>query len=234
MVPSSFRLSLRGSGGKYAGNDEMWAKASALLRHALDISEISYEEAPGEAAFYGPKIDIQIEDAAGRQWSLSTIQIDFHQPAQFGLEYSAADGSRQQPVMVHRSLAGSMERLFGHLIEVHGGAFPLWYAPVQLDVLPISDEQFSAAAALRRRAIESGLRAELHHDGSIGARIRAAAGRKVPYAGIVGKREAADGLVALRLRDGRQLPAMPAAEAIALIASAAAASQAGAEVRARP
>jgi threonyl-tRNA synthetase len=234
LQPSSFRLSLRGNGGKYAGNDEMWGKASALLRHALDISDISYADAPGEAAFYGPKIDIQFEDAALREWSLSTIQIDFHQPAQFGLEYSAADGSRQRPVMVHRSLAGSMERLFGHLIEVHEGAFPLWYAPVQLDVLPISDEQSPAAEALRRLAVESGLRAEVHHDGSIGARIRAAAGRKIPYAGVVGKREAADGLVALRLRDGRQVPAMPAAEAIAVIASAAADSQAGADVRARP
>jgi len=247
MRPSSFRLSLRGDSGKYAGNDEMWAKASALLRHALDISEISYEEAPGEAAFYGPKIDIQIEDAAGREWSLSTIQIDFHQPAQFGLEFSAADGSRERPVMVHRSLAGSMERLFGHLIEVHRGAFPLWYAPVQLDVLPISDDQAAAASAMRDRAIEAGLRAEVHHGGSIGARIRAAAGRKIPYVGIVGKREAADGLIALRLRDGphptapppltgrkAQLPVMPAAEAIALIASAASESQAGVEVRARP
>jgi len=234
MSPSSFRLSLRGDGGKYAGNDEMWAKASALLRHALDISEVSYEEAPGEAAFYGPKIDIQIEDAAGREWSLSTIQIDFHQPAQFGLEYSAPDGSRQRPVMVHCSLAGSMERLFGHLIEVHAGAFPLWYAPVQLDVLPISAEQSSAAVRLRDEAVAAGLRAEVHHDGSIGGRIRAAAERKIPYAGIVGNREAADNLVALRLRDGRQLPARPAAEAIALIAAAAAESQAGAEVRARP
>ena len=91
----------------------------------MDISGISYAEAPGEAAFYGPKIDIQIEDAAGREWSLATIQVDFHQPAQFGLEYAAPDGGRERPVMVHRSLAGSMERLFGHLIEVHGGAFPV-------------------------------------------------------------------------------------------------------------
>ena len=234
LRPSSFRLSLRGDGGKFAGNDEMWAKASALLRQALELSEISYQEAPGEAAFYGPKIDIQIEDAAGREWSLSTIQIDFHQPAQFGLEYSAADGGRERPVMIHRSLAGSMERLFGYLIEAHAGAFPLWYAPVQLDVLPISEEQSAAAARLRSEAVAAGLRAEIHHDGSVGARIRQAAERKIAYAGIVGKRESADGLVALRLRDGRQLPAMPAAEAIALIASAAAGSQAGAEVRARP
>jgi threonyl-tRNA synthetase len=234
MRPSSFRLSLRGDSGKYAGDERMWARASALLREALDNAGVSYEEAPGEAAFYGPKIDIQIEDAAGREWSISTIQVDFHQPAQFDLSYVAADGSRQRPVMVHRSLAGSMERLFGHLIEVHRGAFPVWYAPVQLDVLPISAAQEAYAASFRRSAIEAGLRAEVHADGSIGARIRAAAERKIPYAAIVGEREAALGLVALRRRDGRQLPPMPAAEAIELIASAVAESQAGIDVLARP
>ena len=234
LRPSSYRLALRGDSGKYAGSDEMWDRASALLRNALDISGISYREAAGEAAFYGPKIDIQIEDAAGREWSLATIQVDFHQPAQFDLSFVAADGGRERPVMVHRSLAGSMERLFGYLIEVHGGAFPVWYAPVQLDVLPASADQSAAASALRRAAIEAGLRAEAHHDGSIGARIRASAERKVPYAAIVGKREAADGLVALRMRDGRQLPPMPAAEAIGLIASAVAESQAGVDVLARP
>jgi threonyl-tRNA synthetase len=234
MRPSSVQLSLRGDSGKYAGNDEMWERASALLRAALDGSGVSYAEAPGEAAFYGPKIDIQVEDAAGREWSLSTIQVDFHQPAQFGLEYVAPGGGRERPVMVHRSLAGSMERLFGHLIEVHQGAFPLWYAPVQIAVLPVSAEQSEGAAAFRRAAVENGLRAEVLFDGSIGGRVRLAAGRKIPYVAIVGKREAAENLVALRLRDGRQLPAMPAAEAIAMIASAVADSQAGVEVLAKP
>ncbi|WP_433369366.1 threonine--tRNA ligase [Actinoplanes sp. CA-142083] len=234
LRPSSFQLSLRGDSGKYAGNDEMWERASDLLRQALDHSGVSYQEVPGEAAFYGPKIDVQIEDAAGREWSLSTIQVDFHMPAQFGLEYVAADGGRERPVMIHRSLAGSMERLFGYLIEAHQGAFPVWYAPVQIAVLPVSEDQSAEASAFARAAVESGLRAEVLFDGSIGGRIRAAAERKIPYAAIVGKREAADNLVALRLRDGRQLPAMPAAEAIALISSAAADSQAGVDVLARP
>jgi threonyl-tRNA synthetase len=234
LRPSSFRLSLRGDSGKYAGNDDMWEQASALLRSALDDSGVSYEEAPGEAAFYGPKIDIQVEDAAGREWSLSTIQVDFHMPAQFGLSYVGPSGERERPVMVHRSLAGSMERLFGYLIEAHQGAFPLWYAPVQLAVLPVAEDQAEISAAVRRAAIESGLRAEVLFDGSIGGRVRLAAERKIPYVGIVGKREAAENLIALRLRDGRQLPAMPAAEAIALIASAAAESQAGVDVLARP
>jgi threonyl-tRNA synthetase len=237
--PSALRLSLRGDGGKYAGDDAAWERAENLLRQALD--GYAYEEVPGEAAFYGPKIDVQVADSAGREWSLATIQIDFHQPEVFGLEYAGPDGPAR-PVLVHRSLAGSMERLFGHLIEVHAGAFPVWYAPVQVDVLPIGAEQAADAEAVVAAAIEAGLRAEAHHDGSIGARIRAAAERKVPYVAVIGAREAADGLVALRLRDGRQLPPMPAAEAIALVANVAAAraggllpgDQAGVAVRARP
>ncbi|MEU4242055.1 threonine--tRNA ligase [Actinoplanes sp. NPDC026619] len=217
--PAAFRLSLRGDGGKYAGDDAMWARAESLLRGAL--AGVDYNEAPGEAAFYGPKIDVQIEDSAGREWTLATIQIDFHQPAAFDLSFVAADGGRERPVMVHQSLIGSMERLFGHLIEVHQGAFPAWYAPVQLDVLPLGAGQAEAARGFAVAAVEAGVRAEVHEDGSLGARIRAAVGdRKIPYIGIVGEREVAENLIALRLRDGRQLPAMPAAEAIALIASA--------------
>ncbi|GIM95847.1 threonine--tRNA ligase [Paractinoplanes toevensis] len=218
--PSSFRLSLRGDSGKYAGGDAMWARAESLLRGALGAEGIEFEAVPGEAAFYGPKIDVQIEDSAGREWSLATIQIDFHQPAQFDLSYAAADGGRERPVMVHQSLIGSMERLFGHLIEVHQGAFPVWYAPVQIDVLPLGAGQADAARAFAAAAVRAGLRAEVHEEGSLGARIRSAAERKIPYAGIVGEREVADGLIALRLRDGGQVPPMPQAEAIAMIASA--------------
>ncbi|GIF18669.1 threonyl-tRNA synthetase [Actinoplanes tereljensis] len=218
--PASFRLSLRGDSGKYAGDDASWARAEGLLRGALDDAGIAFEAVPGEAAFYGPKIDVQINDSAGREWSLATIQIDFHQPAQFDLSYASADGGRERPVMVHQSLIGSMERLFGHLIEVHQGAFPIWYAPVQIDVLPLGSGQADAARAFAAAAIAGGLRAEVHDEGSLGARIRAAVERKIPYAGIVGEREVADGLIALRSRDGRQLPPMPQAEAIAMIASA--------------
>ncbi|NMO52645.1 threonine--tRNA ligase [Actinoplanes sp. TBRC 11911] len=215
--PASYRLSLRGNGGKYGGDDEEWALAGKLLREALDAERISYVEAAGEAAFYGPKIDVQIADAAGRESSLATVQVDFHQPRQFGLEYADAAGGRSRPVMVHRSLAGSMERLFAHLLEVHQGAFPVWYAPVQLDVLPVSADQAAQAHALVGAAMDDDLRAEAHHDGSIGARIRHAAERKIPYVGVIGAREAEAGQVALRLRDGRQLRPMPIADAIALI-----------------
>ncbi|MFI7550610.1 threonine--tRNA ligase [Micromonospora sediminimaris] len=219
--PAGVRLSLRGSGEKYVGDDAQWARAEDLLRAGLD--GVPYAEAPGEAAFYGPKIDIQVRDAAEREYTLSTVQLDFDKPERFDLSYTDADGERRRPVMVHRSLAGSMERLFAYLIEVHGGAFPPWYAPVQLVVLPVGDGQADAAADLTRRATEAGLRAEVDHSGSLGARVRDAVRRRIPYVGVLGAREAADGRVALRLRDGRSLPPQPAAEAIGLIGAVVAA-----------
>ncbi|MFJ8576946.1 threonine--tRNA ligase [Micromonospora sp. NPDC093277] len=223
--PAGFRLSLRGPGEKYVGDDAQWARAEELLREALD--GVDFTEGPGEAAFYGPKIDIQIVDAAGRESTISTIQLDFDKPERFDLSYTAADGSRKRPVMVHRSLVGSMERLFAYLIEVHAGAFPAWYAPVQLVLLPIDDGQADAAVELCRRAEAAGLRAEVDLTGSLGARIRDAARRKVPYVGVMGPREAADGSVSLRLRDGRGLDPMPVADALGLIGRVVAARSAG-------
>ena len=217
LRPSAVRLSLRGDCGKYGGDDAMWKRAEALLRGVLDAEGIPYSEGPGEAAFYGPKIDVQIADPAGRESTLATVQVDFHQPEQFDLWYAGPDGDRRRPVLVHRSLAGSMERLFGHLVEVHAGAFPAWYAPVQIAVLSVAAAQAAAADAFARAAVEAGLRAQAHHDGLIGARIRAAAGRKVPYVAVIGAREEAGGLVALRLRDGRQLAALPQGSALALV-----------------
>src|SRR5690349_14177224 len=211
IKPLRYRLSLPEDAGKFAGS-------VAMLRKGLDRVGVSYVEAAGEAAFYGPKIDVQIADPAGREWTLSTIQVDHHQPEAFGLDYANADGGRSRPVMIHRSLVGSMERLFAHLIEVHEGAFPLWYAPVQLAVLPVSESEDPAADALAHAAIEAGLRVEVLRDGSIGARVRSAAERKIPYAGVIGRREAPDGRVALRHRDGRQLEPMPIAAAVALLA----------------
>jgi threonyl-tRNA synthetase len=217
MSASSCQLSLRGDSGKYAGDDLSWKQAEQLLRDALDAAGVDYVEVAGEAAFYGPKIDVQIMDPAGRESTMSTIQVDFHQPAQFDLSYVDASGRKARPVMVHRSLVGSMERLFAHLIEVHAGAFPLWYAPVQIVAIPVGAGQQDAASCFVRAAVDAGLRAEVSLDASIGARIRAAAGRKVPYLAVIGEREAANGEVALRLRDGRQLPAMPGGEAVALV-----------------
>ncbi|MER6593824.1 threonine--tRNA ligase [Micromonospora purpureochromogenes] len=219
--PAGFRLSLRGPGEKYVGDDAQWARAEELLRAALD--GVDFTEAPGEAAFYGPKIDIQIVDAAGRESTLSTVQLDFDKPERFDLSYTDASGARRRPVMVHRSLVGSMERLFAYLIEVHQGAFPPWYAPVQLVLLPVDAGQAGAAAELARRAVAAGLRAEVDAGGSLGARIRDAAHRRVPYVGVVGAREAADGSVSLRLRDGRSVAPMPVADALGLVGAVVAA-----------
>ncbi|PZF83576.1 threonine--tRNA ligase [Micromonospora deserti] len=212
--PAGFRLSLRGPGEKYVGDDARWARAEDLLRAALD--GVEFTEAPGEAAFYGPKIDIQVVDAAGREATLSTVQLDFDKPERFDLSYTDSGGARRRPVMVHRSLVGSMERLFGYLIEVHEGAFPAWYAPVQLVVLPV-DGQAEAAGRFAADAAAAGLRVEVDGGGSLGARVRDAARARVPYAAVVGPREAADGAVSLRLRDGRALPPVPAGAALALI-----------------
>ncbi|MFF9101681.1 threonine--tRNA ligase [Streptomyces rubrogriseus] len=208
---SRYRLSLPGPGGKYVADPELWRRATALLREALD--GLPYEAVEGEAAFYGPKIDVQIEDAAGRESTLSTVQIDFHQPERFGLRYVGPDGTRHRPVMVHRSVIGSVERVVAHLIEAHGGAFPAWLAPVQLVVLPVADAQREAAHALVRQAVDRGLRAEVvgPERGSLGARVRAA--RKVPYQAVIGAREAESGdLVDVRLRDGRRPGRLPGTE----------------------
>ncbi|MFD6263945.1 threonine--tRNA ligase [Micromonospora chalcea] len=223
--PAGLRLSLRGPGQRYVGDDASWARAEDLLRAALDGVDVV--EAPGEAAFYGPKIDIQIVDAAGRESTISTVQLDFDKPERFDLSYTDSDGRRKRPVMVHRSLVGSMERLFAYLIEVHQGAFPAWYAPVQVLLLPVDAAQADAAAGLARRAEAAGLRAEVQHAGSLGARIRDAARRRIPYTGVLGPREAADGSVSLRLRDGRVLDPMPAAQALGLIGAVVASRSAG-------
>jgi threonyl-tRNA synthetase len=217
LKPDSFRLSLRGE--NILGRVEDWDRAEELLRGALIEEDIPFYEAPGEAAFYGPKIDVQVKDSAGREWSLATVQLDFAQPERFGLEYVDRQGEKQRPVMVHRSIVGSLERLFAQLIEVHQGAFPAWYAPVQLAVAPVSEAQEAVARDFVRSAMRSGLRAELLAEGSLGLRIREAAARKVPYVAVIGAREAAVGSVSLRLRDGSELPAMPVAEAMALITS---------------
>lgn len=212
-----YRLSLPGPGGKYVAAPEMWERATALLTDVLDRSGVAYEAAEGEAAFYGPKIDVQIADSAGREATLSTVQVDFHQPEQFDLHYIGQDGAKHRPVMVHRSIIGSVERAVAHLIEQHGGAFPAWLAPTQIVVLPISEAEMPQAAGLVRRCLDQGLRAEIAgpEHGTLGARIRAA--RLVPYQAVIGAKEAADDQVALRLRDGRRLDVLPASEVLTRI-----------------
>ncbi|MFE5023988.1 threonine--tRNA ligase [Streptomyces sp. NPDC056656] len=215
VTPARYRLSLPGPGGKYVAAPGMWQRSTALLTEVLDRSGLPYEAAEGEAAFYGPKIDVQVADGSGRESTLSTVQVDFHQPERFDLHYIGPDGAKHRPVMVHRSIIGSVERAVAHLIEQHGGAFPAWLAPTQVAILPISDAELPHADALARRCAELGLRAEVAGPdrGTLGARVREA--RLVPYQAVIGAREAADGRVALRLRDGRRPAPLPAEEALA-------------------
>ncbi|MFF2652946.1 threonine--tRNA ligase [Streptomyces sp. NPDC058045] len=217
ITPVRYRLSLPGPGAKYVAAPGKWRRSTALLTDVLDGSGLPYEAVEGEAAFYGPKIDVQVADGAGRESTLSTVQVDFHQPERFELHYIGADGDRHRPVMVHRSIIGSVERAVAHLIEEHGGAFPPWLAPFQLVALPVSEAELPGAQALLRECARLGLRAEIAgpERGSLGARIRAA--RLVPYQAVIGAREATAGQVALRLRDGRRLEPRPAADVLSRV-----------------
>jgi threonyl-tRNA synthetase len=215
IQPVRYRLSLAGAGAKYVGGRAIWDRATAILRDVLAGAGIDYEAGEGEAAFYGPKIDVQVADSAEREASIATIQVDFFQPERFALGYIGSGGSRHRPVMIHRSIIGTAERMVAHLLELHGGAFAPWLAPVQLVALPVSDDQLADARRLAREATDLGLRAEIASDGSLAARIRAH--RLVPYQAVIGGSEAAAGEVALRLRDGRRLAPMAAAEALSRI-----------------
>ncbi len=219
IKPVRYRLSLPGPGGKFIDDPKLWQRSADMLTEVLASAGLPYEAGPGEAAFYGPKIDVQVADSADRETTLSTVQIDFYGPERFGLHYIGADGGKHRPVTVHRSIVGSIERAVGHLIDVHGGAFPGWLAPVQLAVLPVSDRQSPPAAAVVSLAAQQGLRVQVvgAEHGSLGSRIRA--NLLVPYHAIIGEREAAAGQVALRLRGGRQIPALHAASAIDRVAA---------------
>jgi len=211
ISPARYRLSLPGSGGKYVAAPELWQRSTALLTDVLERSGLPYQAVEGEAAFYGPKIDVQVTDNAGREFTLSTVQVDFHQPEQFDLRYIGADGGKHRPVMIHRSIIGSVERAVAQLIEQHGGAFPAWLAPTQLVVLPVTEAESPDAEALARRGNALGLRTAVAgpERGSLGARVREA--RLAPYQAVIGGKEAADGHIALRLRDGRRLDPQSAA-----------------------
>ena len=219
ITPARYRLSLPGPGGKYVAGPGMWQRAAEALAAVLGESGVEYEAAPGEAAFYGPKIDVQVADGAGREATLSTVQVDFYQPERFDLGYVGPDGARHRPVMVHRSIIGSVERAVAHLIEQHGGAFPPWLAPLQLAVLPVSAAELPDAHAAAMQAAGLGLRCQVAEPdlGGLAARIRAA--RLVPYQAVVGAREAAAGMLAVRLRDGRRLDPMPVGRVLAGIAA---------------
>ena len=204
----------RSDGGKhYLGRDEDWAHAEGALVSALNERGVPFRRMEGEAAFYGPKIDIHVEDAIGRLWQLTTVQFDFNLPERFGLEYVGADNTPHRPFMVHRALFGSVERFFGVLVEHYAGAFPLWLAPVQVVVLTIADRVFPYAEAVTRRLREAGLRVELNARGDkIGAKIRDAQLQKIPFMLVLGDREAADETVAVRERSRGDIGVVPLKE----------------------
>ncbi|HEX8130080.1 MAG TPA: threonine--tRNA ligase, partial [Pyrinomonadaceae bacterium] len=207
-----FELSVKGdeTNKNYLGAEEDWAKAESALADALNARGVAYERMEGEAAFYGPKIDLKIEDAIGRLWQLGTVQWDFNLPERFELEYIGEDNMRHRPVMVHRALFGSIERFFGVLIEHYAGAFPLWLAPVQVAVLPITDRINEYAESVARELREAGLRVELNtRSEKIGAKIRDAQLQKVPFMLVLGDREMEQGNVAVRERAKGDLGSMP-------------------------
>lgn len=198
-----FELSVKGSdtSKQWLGSDEEWTKAEGALAEALDARQINYERIEGEAAFYGPKIDFKIEDAIGRLWQLGTVQWDFNLPERFELEYTAEDNKPHRPVMVHRALFGSIERFFGVLIEHYAGAFPMWLAPVQVAVLPITDRVNEYAEKVGAELRGAGLRVEANlRSEKIGAKIRDAQMQKVPFMLVLGDREVEQGNVAVRER----------------------------------
>jgi len=197
------RLSLRGEGGKYVQDEEKWIKAEAALRVALDNNRVTYFEASGEAAFYGPKADFLARDVLGREWQLSTIQVDFIQPARLGLTYIGDDGQEHTPVVLHRAVTGTTERFMGVLIEHFGGAFPVWLAPVQAVLIPIADRHLSYAHEVAEKLKQVGLRAEVDERSErMNAKIRDAQNQKIPYMLVVGDKEVEQRGVALRLRSG--------------------------------
>jgi len=203
------RLSLRGEGGKFIQDEEKWAKAEAALRAALDASSVAYFEASGEAAFYGPKADFLARDVLGREWQLSTIQVDFIQPARLGCTFIGEDGQEHTPVVIHRAVTGSTERFLGVVIEHFAGVFPVWLAPLQAMLIPIADRHVAYAHKIALRLKEAGLRVEVdERSDRMNAKIRDAQNQKVPYMLVVGDREAEQGTVAVRLRSEENLGAM--------------------------
>ena len=206
---------------KFVGSDEDWEHATRELREAAEESGLELVADPGGAAFYGPKISVQARDAIGRTWQLSTIQVDYNLPKRFGMEYQAADGSRQQPIMIHRALFGSIERFFGILVEHYAGAFPPWLAPVQVVGIPIADAHVGYLEEVAARLREQRIRVEVDaSDDRMQKKIRNAQRQKVPFMLLAGDDDVAAGAVSFRYRNGEQRNGVPVDDAVALIAAA--------------
>ena len=214
------RISLRDSKNKekYIGSDEVWNTAENALRGIVKKTGWKYEEAEDEAAFYGPKLDFMFKDAIGRQWQLSTIQLDFNLPERFNLDYVNESNEKVRPVVIHRAVLGSTERFMGVMIEHFAGSFPLWLSPVQVKILPISEKYIEYAEKVRVALSSAGIRVELDDSNeSLGKRIRVAKTEKVPYILVLGEKEVEAGTVTAERRDGAHLDAIPLTEFVATI-----------------
>ncbi len=210
-------LSTRPAGS--IGSEDMWKDAQEALRRVIDDSKLPYEVDEGGGAFYGPKIDIKIEDAIGREWQATTIQFDFNLPERFDMVYVGADGQEHRPYMIHRALLGAWERFFGLLIEHYAGAFPTWLAPVQVKIIPIADRHLEHARGVEKKMKSRGVRVELDDRSErMNLKIRQAQLEKIPYMVVIGDKEVADNTVSVRPRSGEQLPAQPLADFLKTLA----------------
>ena len=211
-------LSTKGDSPKFIGSDELWEEATQALLSVAEKSGLELVPDPGGAAFYGPKISVQARDAIGRTWQMSTVQVDLQIPQRLGLEYQAADGTRQQPVMIHRALFGSIERFFGILTEHYAGAYPVWLAPVQVVGIPVTDDQVDYLDGVIDQLRGQRIRAEVDSSGDrMQKKIRTASQQKVPFVLIAGAADQEAGAVSFRFRDGSQRNAVPVAEALTVI-----------------
>ncbi|MER6876687.1 threonine--tRNA ligase, partial [Amycolatopsis sp. NPDC000673] len=212
-------LSTRGDSEKFIGEDWEWEEATETLRQAAVDSGLELVPDPGGAAFYGPKISVQAKDAIGRTWQMSTIQLDFNQNKRFGLEYTASDGSRQRPIMIHRALFGSIERFFGVLTEHYAGAFPAWLSPVQTVAIPITADQVEYLRGVEKALRAKGIRVEVDaSDDRMQKKIRTHTTQKVPFLLLAGAKDAEAGAVSFRFRDGGQINGVPVDQAVEAIA----------------
>jgi threonyl-tRNA synthetase len=214
-------LSLRDDSEKFVGEATEWEEAEAALRTALEKGGLSFVEAPGEAAFYAPKIDVHVRDAIGRRWQMSTLQVDLQEPQRFELEYQSSDGTRMRPYMIHRALFGSVERFFGILVEHYAGAFPPWLAPVQVAAIPVAERHLTHLRGIAQKLQEKGVRVEVDDsDERMQKKIRNAQTQKVPYMLIAGDKDVDADAVSFRYRSGDQDNAVPVDEAVQRIVDA--------------
>jgi threonyl-tRNA synthetase len=203
---------------KWIGSDEFWQYSTDALRNVAVASGLKLTEVPGEAAFYGPKIDLKTRDAIGRTWQLSTVQVDPNLPERFDLEYTGPDGDKHRPIMIHRALFGSIERFFAILLEHYAGAFPVWLSPVQVMGIPVAAEYGDYLDGIIGELRSAGIRAEVDHsDDRMQKKIRTHTTQKVPLQLIAGEQDRSAGTVSFRFRDGTQTNGVPVAEAVALI-----------------